>query len=140
MPRNCFILGCGRSGTSCLAGCITSNGGYNIGGKGHTGNQGNPRGYFETKEVNNINDTMLFEDKRSILTEGSRHGWLTRFPINESPQVLPDTMHRIKAVTEKRPFCLKDPRFSYTLTVWQYVSSLLVYTLHTYVWLDILVQ
>lgn len=121
--RNVIILGCGRSGTSCLTGSISS-AGYSIGGKGHAGNEGNPKGYFETKEVNNINDTMLFADTRSILTEGSQHGWLARFPNGMSPQELPDTARRIRAVLEKQPFCIKDPRFSYTLPIWrQYFSD-----------------
>lgn len=116
--RNCIILGCGRSGTSCLAGSISA-AGYNIGGKGHAGNLGNPKGYFETSEVNGINDTMLFSDSRSVFTEGSRHGWLTRFPVNEYPKPLPDTGSRIKEVLKSQPFCIKDPRLAYTLPVWQ---------------------
>lgn len=118
MRKNCFILGCGRSGTSCLAGSVASSG-YNIGGVGHAGNKGNPRGYFETKEVNNINDTMLFEDSRSIFTHGSRHGWLTMFPVGICPSQLPNTEARIKSIISSEPFCLKDPRFSYTLPVWK---------------------
>ena len=118
MPKNCLILGCGRSGTSMLAGSIAT-AGYSIGGRGHAGNLGNPKGYFETREINNINDNMLFADSRSQFTQGSRHGWLTRFPIGSIPRPLPDTESRIKAVTQTQPFCLKDPRFSYTLPIWQ---------------------
>jgi hypothetical protein len=118
VANNCLIVGCGRSGTSCLAGSIAAYG-YNIGGTGHAGNHSNPKGYFETKEVNGINDTMLFADKRSVFTQGGRHGWLTRFPIGMCPRPLPDTESRIRAVVESEPFCLKDPRFSYTLPIWQ---------------------
>lgn len=120
MSKNVLILGCGRSGTSMLAGSIASSGQYNIGGVGHPGNKGNRFGYFETKEVNGINDDMLFQDSRSMFTEGSRHGWLTRFPINEHTQTLPDTVNRIKSVISQKPFCLKDPRFSFTLPIWQH--------------------
>lgn len=123
--RNVIILGCGRSGTSCLAGSIATSGcGYSIGGQGHSGNESNPKGYFETKEVNNINDTMLFADSRSVLTQGSQHGWLARFPIDAFPKELPDTSTRIKRIVSKQPFCLKDPRFAYTLPVWnQYLPD-----------------
>ena len=121
--RNVIILGCGRSGTSCLTGCIASTE-YSIGGKGHPGNQGNPKGYFETKEVNNINDMMLFSDPRSVLTKGSQHGWLARFPVDMFPKELPNTEARIKSIVSRQPFCLKDPRFSYTLPVWsQYLPD-----------------
>jgi len=118
MPKNCLVVGCGRSGTSCMMGSICGSG-YNIGGTGHAGNLGNPKGYFETKEVNNINDTMLFSDHRSMFTQGSKHGWLTRFPVDECPMELPDTAHRIRAILSTRPLCLKDPRFSYTLPIWR---------------------
>ena len=118
--KNVFILGAGRSGTSMVAGAIAGDGKYNIGGVGHPGNEGNRFGYFETKEVNGINDDMLFSDKRSVFTQGSRHGWLTRFPTNEYVQTLPDTISRIRSVISQKPFCLKDPRFAFTLPIWQY--------------------
>lgn len=118
--RNVIITGAGRSGTSMVAGSIASSGKYNIGGIGHPGNEGNRFGYFETKEVNGINDDMLFQDNRSVFTQGSRHGWLTRFPVNEQIRTLLDTMSRIKSVISQKPFCLKDPRFAFTLPVWQY--------------------
>jgi hypothetical protein len=103
-----------------LAGAITTGDvKYNIGGIPHKPNVSNPKGFFETREVNNINDCMLFNDKRSTFTDGSRHGWLTRFPENETPETLPDTQRRISAVTNSKPFCIKDPRLSYTLPIWQ---------------------
>jgi len=69
--------------------------------------------------VNGINDVMLFSDPRTILTKGSHHGWLSRFPEHECPKELHNTSSRIEAVLSHRPFCLKDPRFSYTLPVWK---------------------
>lgn len=112
-------MGSGRSGTSMLAGSL-ANSGFNIGGKGHGPNEGNPKGYFETKEVNGINDKMLFNDTRTTITSGSRHGWLTRFPIDGHPKQLANTESLIRQlVWGQRPFCLKDPRFCYTLPIWR---------------------
>lgn len=116
--KNLLILGAGRSGTSMLAGSIVTANKYNIGGKGHSPNLGNQKGYFETRKINTINDDMLFADNRSEFTAGSKHGWLSRFPAGACPQPLPDTESRIRAVITSEPFCLKDPRFSYTLPVW----------------------
>lgn len=115
---NCVIVGCGRSGSSMLAGSIY-NSGYHIGGEGHRPDEGNPKGYFETKLVNSTNDNLLFNSPYTGFTEGSRHGWLATFPLDQKFKIQPDTKQRILMATANKPFCLKDPRFSYTLPVWR---------------------
>jgi hypothetical protein len=116
---NVLIMGCGRSGTSMLAGSLHHSG-YNIGGKGHNPNTGNQKGYFETKEINGINDWLLFNDSRTRFTEGSCHGWLSRFPINQHPRSNLQVETNIQyLIQSQKPFCFKDPRFSYTLPIWK---------------------
>src|SRR5712692_8846296 len=56
--RNCFILGCGRSGTSLTAGLFAQSG-YFMGDHLYVGDEGNPKGYFEDREINGINEGLL---------------------------------------------------------------------------------
>lgn len=121
--HNCIITGCGRSGTSMLAGSL-HNSGYSIGGKGHSPNEGNPKGYFETKEINGINDYLLMHDVRTKFTQGSRHGWLSLFPVDQHPFDTLNTggllvTHIQRLMRTRQPFVFKDPRFSYTLPIWR---------------------
>lgn len=116
--NNCIITGCGRSGTSMLTGCLF-NTGYSIGGHGHHPNISNPKGYFETKEVNGINDQLLKSCKNISYPNGVQTGWLSHKPLSEPIICNPKIRDRMVAVMEKRPFALKDPRFSYTLSVWR---------------------
>src|SRR6185437_1628887 len=81
--RNCLILGSGRSGTSMAAGILAQTG-YFMGDDLWPADIGNPKGYFEDREVNTINDEL------------------------------------IAVVKARQAFCFKDPRFSYTLSVWRH--------------------
>jgi hypothetical protein len=129
--RNCLILGSGRSGTSMAAG-ILAKAGYFMGEEIWPANQGNPKGQFEDREVNQINDELI----ASVSPKSPPHR-LRRLLCGDTP-VLGDLQHwvavlrpgvsipcppamseRIAAVTAHQPFCLKDPRFSYTLPAWR---------------------
>lgn len=111
-------MGCGRSGTSMVAGCLAG-AGYSIGGKGHAGNYGNPKGYFETKEINGINDQILRTCSDVHFLENVNIGWLAYKSLwgqVKSTQLIQD---HIVAIVKQIPFMFKDPRFSYTLPVWR---------------------
>ena len=127
MPHDLFILGCGRSGTSLLAGLFGS-AGYFQGTKFYQPRPSNPRGFFEDAEVNDINETIL----RPLLSEeplsgrahspnapGPGQGWLARIPAAVEIPSSREVEDRIGAVVANRPFCLKDPRFCYTLHLWR---------------------
>jgi hypothetical protein len=129
-PRNCLILGSGRSGTSMAAG-ILAQAGYFMGDELWPVNIGNPKGQFEDREVNQINDeliasvspksppgalhTLLF-GRAPIL--GEFQHWVAVLRPSESIPCPPAMNERIRAVTARQPFCFKDPRFSYTLPAW----------------------
>ena len=116
MPRDIFILGCGRSGTSLVAGLFRS-AGYFQGSKFYRSRPSNPLGFFEDVETNNINEVLL----EPLTPEATSHGhrWLARIPTDSTITATPDTGRRIRDVLENRPFCLKDPRFCYTLHLWR---------------------
>lgn len=127
MP-NIIVLGCGRSGTSMLAG-ILSKSGHFMGDRLWPANISNPTGYFEDAEVNQINEDLL--DKvvpprwRGPLRRFTRHRpgngqrWLAQVPVGRRIRSDPGLDRRIAAIVARRPFCLKDPRFSYTLPAWR---------------------
>jgi hypothetical protein len=129
--RNCLILGSGRSGTSMAAG-ILAHAGYFMGEEIWPANEGNPKGQFEDREVNQINDELIASVSskspphalRRILLGGSpvlanlQH-WVAVLRPGVSIPCPPAMNQRIAALTEHQPFCLKDPRFSYTLPAWR---------------------
>lgn len=126
--RNVIILGSGRSGTSMVAGTLRK-AGYYMGRKLHSPRPTNPKGFFEDEEINFINEKILsktvpgrpplfgrwfFKDKPMF-----RQRWLTRVPLGAKPFSSQKIRARIRNVTDKKPFCFKDPRFSYTIPVWR---------------------
>jgi Sulfotransferase family len=129
--NDCFIVGSGRSGTSMVAGLLARSG-YYMGGKldayrGVT----NPKGFFEDPDINAINEQILqpivprrprepigrvFFPRRGVAWSH----WLTPVaPEVEVPRPPPALVEWIRTYTDTRPFCFKDPRFSYTLSIWR---------------------
>ncbi|MCI0529996.1 MAG: hypothetical protein L0Y56_21335 [Nitrospira sp.] len=93
------------------------------------GDEGNPTGYFEDREINSINEELLsqvipsrpagilgylFFRSRPVL--GQR--WLAQLPVETSIPCPAHLSEQILALVKREPFCFKDPRFCYTLPVW----------------------
>ncbi len=132
--RNLLILGAARSGTSMLAGCLAA-GGYFMGGDLIERDAHNPRGYFETVHINRINERLLGQAVPSIpqtprafrrlyrylyrgrFAQGER--WLASVPVGATIVAPPSEERHIRALTRQVPYCLKDPRLSYTLSAWR---------------------
>jgi len=128
--KNLLILGSGRSGTSMVAGSLR-HAGYQMGDGLKPGSESNPLGYFESVEINTINEDLL----RPVVAAwaGKRVGrrnlihppmatdqhWLACLPPHVAVPLVPGAAERIAAATAKRPFCFKDPRFCYTLPAWR---------------------
>ena len=136
--RNCIIVGTGRSGTSMVAGMVAS-AGYFIGHTPLPPSVNNPKGYFESREVERINDLLIesmmpspeeparlgkpenqvpqpnFED----LPEWARAHWLALIPPNRQGTVTQALEQEIRELVSNEPYCFKDPRFSYTLASWR---------------------
>lgn len=129
--RDCVILGAGRSGTSLTAGLVASAGRHHLGDRLLAANPSNPMGYYEDAEVNAINEELLAPllphrpegpaggepRHRGIPREGER--WLARLSPRAEPRPDRRLVGRIAALTRRRPFCYKDPRFCYTLGAWR---------------------
>lgn len=125
--KNVIILGSGRSGTSLLAG-ILSSAGYYMGNNYLAQNQSNPKGFFEDYEVNTINEDILnlvIPHCPELLRKNFfpsmtyyRARWLARLNPNLEMKTNSVINNRIRKIISMEPFCYKDPRFSYTLPIW----------------------
>jgi len=127
--KNVIILGCGRSGTSMLAG-IVSNNRYFIGSDYIEPRESNPKGFFEGREINEINERLIARlssgrhrprlrllGKSSVPGPGQR--WLSRIPAGVEIPRDPEIECEIEKLTQFEPYCFKDPRFCYTLPIWR---------------------
>lgn len=125
--KNVIILGSGRSGTSMVAGTLAK-ADYYMGDQLLPANNANPKGFFEDIEVNAINEDILASvapSRPKILGNlFFKHiplpyqRWLLALPPDKVPVSTPNIDARIKKIVANQPFCLKDPRFSYTLPCW----------------------
>jgi hypothetical protein len=113
--RNVLILGSGRSGTSMLAGAF-AHAGWFVGAAPYPARSSNPKGFFESKEINGLNEYLL------ALGEGDRLGpwqrWLAELPVDWTCPSDDRAERRIVEAVKRAPYCFKDPRFSYTLPAW----------------------
>jgi hypothetical protein len=109
--------------------------GYFLGDRLYSaGLNSNPKGFFECKEINKINEEILSHygnnlysflvkrilKKNPLSSPGKNQRWLISIPARVDISISnPSTEARIRAAIRKESFCYKDPRFSYTLPVWQ---------------------
>jgi|APSaa5957512622_1039677.scaffolds.fasta_scaffold86689_2 hypothetical protein len=126
--KNVLILGCGRSGTSLVAGCLAK-AGYFMGDNYIPAEKDrNLYGFFEDEEINKINEDILF---RSYPKKSPFNGewifsdyvhswrWLARLPLNAKIFSSKEIKERIKNIVREKNFCYKDTRFGYTFPVWK---------------------
>jgi len=127
--RDCLVLGSGRSGTSMVAGALGS-AGYFQGDRLMPPTPGNPKGYFESFEIEDLNERLLAPMVKvqprtplgRLLTPARlrrAQRWLAEIEPGLQFAPPPRLLRRIEALTARRPFCFKDPRLCYTLPAWR---------------------
>jgi hypothetical protein len=130
--RNILILGAGRSGTSMVAGTL-SKAGYFMGDNLYGARENNPKGFFEDHEVNQVNEALLKQIvpnrpqwlpkfiRKRVFNRRPMQGqrWLARVPVGTEVPSTSFIDRCIERLTQRTPFCFKDPRFSYTLPAWR---------------------
>ncbi len=125
--RDVFICGSGRSGTSMLAGMFAG-AGYFQGDDLYPPRDANPKGFFENWAINSLNERIILASVRQAFGPEAagfmdayyRPGqfWLARLPAQLPCAATEDDRRSIEALTKRRPFAFKDPRFSFTLEAW----------------------
>lgn len=90
---------------------------------------GNPKGFFEDREVNDINESLLANvvTRRppllgKLLFKSRPHypqRWLSLVPKNTEIKSTSCETSRIISLISRAPYCFKDPRFCHTLDVWR---------------------
>ena len=110
-----------------LAGCLR-NSGYWMGERVLQASERNPLGYFESAEINDINEALLAPAVDALASRRlpwrrhpallKDHRWLACLdaPLTASPP--DDLQQRMRRAISHTPYCFKDPRFSYTLLQW----------------------
>ena len=103
--------------------------GYFMGEKLHRPKHSNPKGFFEDREINSINEDILaplVPWRPPVLQKWIRRDqplqwqrWLARIPLSANISASANIARRIHRVLNHEPYCFKDPRFSYTLPAWQ---------------------
>jgi hypothetical protein len=138
--KNCLIMGSGRSGTSMVTGMLAG-AGYYMGDTMLPPTPGNPKGYFESRETEAINERLIQnilvppnwikqkiarlwnqlpqQPNFSTLPFKANYRWLAHIPPEHTVTASPDIAKSIEHLVAKTPFCFKDPRFCYTLPAWQ---------------------
>ena len=125
--RNCLILGSGRSGTSMVTGTL-SHAGYYMGERLYPPRRSNPKGFFESPDINGINERLLaphaptrcrYPLLRLWRSSFPSERWLARIPPGTEVESSPRLARRIAVQVGRRPFAFKDPRFCYTLPAWR---------------------
>jgi len=126
--KNCIILGSGRSGTSMVAGTL-ARAGYFMGEGLYQPRDSNPKGFFESPDINGINESLLarvtprrppvlgrwfFRDRPQ-----RNQRWLARVPPGAAIPCPARTARGIARLVGREPYCFKDPRFCYTLPAWR---------------------
>lgn len=124
--RDCLILGSGRSGTSMMGG-ILHDAGYYMGERLYPARDSNPKGFFENADVNGTNERILADycdeppdGRHTIHAPGKGQYWLMALASSVTVDCRhPEIEAAITRMAGHRPFAYKDPRFCYTLPVWQ---------------------
>ena len=107
--KNLLILGMHHSGTSMIAGMLAQCGWY-VGDDAELlpSAQDNPRGFWERRDVVELNDALL---------HGAGGSWYQ--PLPESAQLASAACDAVVAGLGEQPWLLKDPRLLLTWPAWQ---------------------
>jgi len=116
--RNVLILGSGRSGTSMVAGML-ADAGWFVGARPYPPRSSNPKGFFESPDVNGVNELLLSEVVPASERMGPWQRWLAWLPEGVECASSPRVERRLAQLVAQKPWCFKDPRLCYTLPMWR---------------------
>src|SRR5690348_16546953 len=113
-----IVLGMHRSGTSLVTRMVNMMGAYVSQEGGVIGfNKGNPKGYWERKDLVQNNIALL---KLHDATWPNITNWPMPFrPMNLPPQLQHSMKTMVMHLDAHRPWVMKDPRLCVTLPYWK---------------------
>jgi hypothetical protein len=112
-----------------MAGCLHG-AGYFMGHNMMPPNEQNPKGYYESFEIESINEGLLAQVcprrpsgplGRLLFSKRPRRPqrWLCEAPLDAHFRTAPELERRMEQQLSHAPYCFKDPRFCYTLPAWR---------------------
>lgn len=101
-----------------LAGTLAS-AGWDVGDNPYPGREANPKGFFETEEINGINEALLEQSLPAYPAYGHMQRWLAEAPRGLEIELGADLQQRIETLGQRPGFAFKDPRFCYTMPAWR---------------------
>ncbi|MFT7668008.1 MAG: glycosyltransferase involved in cell wall biosynthesis [Planctomycetota bacterium] len=116
--HNVVIMGSGRSGTSMVAGTL-ANAGWFPGSNPYKGHASNPKGFYETAEINGLNEYLLASHWPEAKPQGIMQRWLIARDGQAKFQASSYLNVPIQRACAVQPFVIKDPRMCYTLDAWR---------------------
>ncbi|MBL8861664.1 MAG: hypothetical protein JNK02_06590 [Planctomycetes bacterium] len=116
--RNVLILGSGRSGTSMVGGTL-AHAGWFVGDAPYGARAANPKGFFESPEINGINEDLLAACTPAAEELGPWQRWLARLPRGAVCTPTARSDERIRRAVRRAPWAYKDPRYCYSLPAWE---------------------
>ena len=116
---------------------MLSRSGYFMGERLYRARGANPKGFFESPDVNGVNEDLLgrvIPGRPPLIGRwffrerpARRQRWLARVPLDATIPSTRGLSKRISGLVARQPFCFKDPRFCYTLPVWRPFLSNVVF-------------
>lgn len=128
--QNTMILGTGRSGTSMVTACFRNTGVF-FGDELIKATPANPFGYYESQDINGLNNKIIFRllyprgtyRLRRFIYPSTHYDWRAFWAVlphaARAMRVESDERALIERLCVNQPFCFKDPRFSATLSTWK---------------------
>ena len=109
---------------------ILASGGYSTGGNNWPADKNNPTGYYEERGLLKLNARILAsqvpspvelraENHPDALEAPNEARWLSLIAPETQLSLEPRLLSAMKGYLENKPFCFKDPQFSYTLDLWK---------------------
>jgi hypothetical protein len=101
-----------------LAGTL-ARAGWFVGERPYTPRASNPKGFFESPEINGINEYLLARVLPAGEGSGDWQRWLALLDPDVECTADARAEERIRSAVSRSPWCFKDPRLCYTLPAWR---------------------
>ncbi|SEH07736.1 glycosyltransferase [Candidatus Venteria ishoeyi] len=121
-----FVLGMHRSGTSVVTRMLNLMGLYfGAEGKSTGANEENPKGFWERRDIRDLNDALLFSVKADWNRVADFH--FDQIPEDAKKRFFSEAGKVLLEMDAHRPWVVKEPRFCLLFPMWQHLLEVPVY-------------